>query len=45
MKLVREGQIYNFTHVKTFRYKTDEHKGRDAKIIEKQGGRQNIRDS
>ena len=29
----------------TLRHRTDEHKGREAKIIEKQGGGQNIRDS
>ena len=31
---IREIQIsYAFTHVRTLRYKTDEHKGRKAKII------------
>ena len=31
---VRERQIsYDFTHMRTLRYKTDEHKGREAKII------------
>ena len=34
MKLVRERQIsYDFTHMKTLRDKTDEHKGRETKII------------
>ena len=41
MKLVRERQIsYDFTHMRTLRYKTDEHKGREAKIIQKQRGGQ-----
>ena len=31
---IRERQTsYDFTHIKTLRYKTDEHKGREAKII------------
>ena len=31
---VRERQkSYVFTHMRTLRYKTDEHKGREAKII------------
>ena len=30
---VRERQIYDFTHTRTLGYKTDEHKGREAKII------------
>ena len=31
---IRERQIsYDFTHMRTLRYKTDEHKGREAKII------------
>ena len=43
---IRERQKpYDFTHMRTLRYKTDEHKGREAKIIYKQGGGQNIRDS
>ena len=30
----RERQVsYDFTHMRTLRYKTDEHKGREAKII------------
>ena len=34
MKLVRERQkSYDFTHMRTLRYKTGEHKGREAKII------------
>ena len=33
-KSVRERQIsYDFTRMRTLRYKTDEHKGREAKII------------
>ena len=45
MKLVRERQkSYDFTHMRTLRDKTDEHKGREAKIIQKQGGGQNRRD-
>ena len=45
MKLVRERQIsYDFTHMRTLRDKTDEHKGRETKIIEKRGGGQNRRD-
>ena len=31
--------------MRTLRYKTDKHKGREAKIIQKQGEGQNIRDS
>ena len=30
---IRERQIYDFTHMWNLRYKTDEHKGREAKII------------
>ena len=46
VKLVREGQIsYDLTHMWNLRYKTDEHTGREAKIIQKQGWGQNIRDS
>ena len=30
---VRERQIYDFTHLRTLRDKTDEHKGRETKII------------
>ena len=31
---VRERQrSYDFTHMRTLRYKTDEHKGRETKII------------
>ena len=30
---IRERQIYDFTHVRTLRYETDEHKGREAKAI------------
>ena len=31
---IRERQkSYDFTHMRTLRYKTDEHKGREAKII------------
>ena len=31
---IRERQIsYDFTHMRTLRYKTDEHKGREAKLI------------
>ena len=30
---IRERQIHDFTHMRTLRYKTDEHKGREAKII------------
>ena len=31
---IRERQIsYYFTHMRDLRYKTDEHKGREAKII------------
>ena len=33
-KSARERQVsYDFTHMRTLRYKTDEHKGREAKII------------
>ena len=28
---------YDFTHMRTLRYKTDEHKGREAKIVKKIG--------
>ena len=42
----RERQIsYDFTHMRTLRDKTDEHKGRETKLIQKQGGGQNRRDS
>ena len=45
-KSARERQIsYDFTHMWNLRYKTDEHKGREAKIISNQRGRQTIRDS
>ena len=30
---VRERQIYDLPHVRPSRYKTDEHKGRETKII------------
>ena len=30
---IRERQIYDFTHMRTLRDKTDEHKGRETKII------------
>ena len=31
---IRDRQVsYNFTHMWNLRYKTDEHKGREAKII------------
>ena len=41
MKLVGERQkSYDFTHMRTLRHKTDEHKGGEAKIIQKQGGGQ-----
>ena len=31
---IRERQVsYDFTHIRTLRYKTDEHKGRESKII------------
>ena len=36
---------YDFTPMRTLRDKTDEHKGRETKIIQKQGGGQNRRDS
>ena len=29
----RKKKSYNFTHMRTLRYKTDQHKGREAKII------------
>ena len=46
MKLVRDRQkSYEFTHMRTLRDKTDEHKGRETKIIQKQGRGQNRRDS
>ena len=41
---VRE-KSYDFTPMRTLRDKTDEHKGRETKIIQKQGGGQNRRDS
>ena len=42
---IRERQMsHDFTHMWNLRYKTDEHKGREAKIIEKQGRGQTIRD-
>ena len=38
MKLVRERQIsYDFTHMRILRDRTDEHKGRETKIIKKTG--------
>ena len=38
MKLVRERHIScDFSHMRTLCYKTDEHKGREAKIIKKTG--------
>ena len=37
-KLVRERQIsHDFAHIRTLRYKTDEHKGREAKNSIKTG--------
>ena len=46
MKLVRERQkSYDSTHRRTLRDKTDEHKGREAKIIKNREGDKNIRDS
>ena len=43
---IRERQVsYNFTQMRTLRHRTDEHKGREAKIIQRWGGGQNIRDS
>ena len=30
---IKEIQIYDFTHMWNLRYKTDEYKGREAKII------------
>ena len=34
LREIRERQIsYDFTHMRTLRDKTDEHKGREAKII------------
>ena len=30
---IRERQIYDFTYMRTLRHRTDEHKGRKAKII------------
>ena len=46
VKLVRERQkAYDFTHTRTLKTKTDEHKGRETKIIWKQGGGQSSRDS
>ena len=43
---IRERQIsYDFTHMRTSRDKTDEHKKTETKIIEKQGGGQNRRES
>ena len=34
VKLVRERQIsYDFSYMRNLRYKTDEHKGKEAKII------------
>ena len=42
---IRERQkSYAFTHMRTFRDKTDEHKGRETKL-QKQGQGQNRRDS
>ena len=40
---VRERQIYDFTHTRTLRHRTDEHKGRKDNI--KTGRGQNIKDS
>ena len=38
MKLVRERQIsYDFTHMRTLRDKTDEHKGRETKYKNREG--------
>ena len=43
---IRERQIlYDFTHMRTLRDKTHEHKGRETKIKYKKGGGQNRRDS
>ena len=36
---------HHFTHMTTLRDKTDEHKRRETKLIQKQGGGQNRRDS
>ena len=36
---------YDFTHMRTLGDKTDEHKGSETIIIQKQGGRQIRRDS
>ena len=39
MKLVRERQItYDFTHMRTLRDKTDEHKGREEKEYKNREG-------
>ena len=39
MKLVRERQkSHDFTHMRTLRDKTDEHKGRETKIIKNREG-------
>ena len=41
MKLVRERQkSYKFTHLRTLRDKTDEHKGRETKIKTGRGTKQ-----
>ena len=41
MKLVRERQkSYDFTHMRTLRNKTDEHKGRETKIKTGRGTKQ-----
>ena len=39
----RKTIINDFTHMRTLRHRTDEHKGREAKRIKNQGRRQNIR--
>ena len=42
---IRERQIpYDFTNMRTLRDRIDEHKRRETKIIQKQGGGQNRRD-
>ena len=43
MKLVRERhKSYDFTHRRALRDKTDERKGRETKIIQKQIGRAHV---
>ena len=43
---IRERHIsHDFTHMWNLRNTTDEHRGREAKIKQKQIGRQTIRDS